>query len=220
MGKVDWKHKMHIAEKSILTLGTALIKELELDDADTLDRWMAHHIADLMYRAENTTGPGKPEAERECRNAIVELWKHRAGHSRRLDRFGRSESLLQLLRRNRWERLSPPKSVSHSDEKESDNWFRAAQELRESFEELQRVAFELAARAIPESERNSLDAAKGSSLLDKDAELLSTLVRWSKIEAKRKTDWAAIAQSAKGNIDSICEELIHKLQHETGKRGD
>ncbi|WP_027258257.1 hypothetical protein [Leisingera aquimarina] len=211
---------MRVAEKSILTLGTALIKELELDDADTLDRWMAHHIADLMYRAENTTGPGKPEAERECRNAIIELWKHRAGHSRRLARFGRSESLLQLLRRNRWERLSPPKSDSHSDEKESDNWFRAAQELRESFEELQRVAFDLAARAIPESERNSLLAAKSSSLLDEDAELLLTLVRWSNSEAKNKTDWVAKAQFAKNATDAICEELIYELQHETDKRRD
>jgi len=39
---------------------------------------MAHHIADLMGKAERETGDAKSAAERECFAAILTLWEHRA----------------------------------------------------------------------------------------------------------------------------------------------
>lgn len=45
---------------------------------DTLGRWMAHYIADLIVRAENATDKEKSLAEKNCFEAIMALWKHRA----------------------------------------------------------------------------------------------------------------------------------------------
>ena len=41
---------------AIVQLGKKLVEELALNNSvDTLGRWMAHHIAELIYDAENTT---------------------------------------------------------------------------------------------------------------------------------------------------------------------
>lgn len=45
---------------------------------DTLGRWMAHHIADLIVSAENARGEEKGLAEKNCFEAILALWRHRA----------------------------------------------------------------------------------------------------------------------------------------------
>jgi len=59
-------------------LGRKLVDELGLEPSvDTLGRWMAHYIADLIVNAENTTGEEKNIAEKKCFDAILELWKHR-----------------------------------------------------------------------------------------------------------------------------------------------
>jgi hypothetical protein len=65
--------------KALLALGCKLVEELGLDDStDTLGRWMAHHIADLMVRAERATGEDKKLLEKECFELILALWKHLA----------------------------------------------------------------------------------------------------------------------------------------------
>jgi len=64
---------------SILALGGKLVDELGLENSlDTLSRWMAHYIADLIVEAENATGEDKSLAEKNCFNAIMMLWRHRA----------------------------------------------------------------------------------------------------------------------------------------------
>ncbi|MEE9904211.1 MAG: hypothetical protein K4305_02095 [Chlorobium sp.] len=64
---------------SILALGHKLVDELGLETSvDTLGRWMAHYIADLIVKVENATGEEKRLAEKNCFEAIMALWKHRA----------------------------------------------------------------------------------------------------------------------------------------------
>lgn len=61
----------------ILALGDLLVKELQHDQSvDTLGRWMAHHIAEVMQTVEKSTGLKRTEAEDRCREAILSLWKH------------------------------------------------------------------------------------------------------------------------------------------------
>lgn len=63
----------------ILALGCKLVEELGLEPSvDTLSRWMAHYLADLIAKAESATGEEKGLAEKECFDAILALWKHRA----------------------------------------------------------------------------------------------------------------------------------------------
>jgi hypothetical protein len=56
------------------------VKELDLEDSvDTLGRWMAHRIAELMEGAEQAETEAEREAaKRECTNVIIRLWEHRA----------------------------------------------------------------------------------------------------------------------------------------------
>ncbi len=64
---------------SVLALGRKLVEELGLEQSvDTLGRWMAHYIADLVTKAEKATGDEKIVVERECSAAILALWKHRS----------------------------------------------------------------------------------------------------------------------------------------------
>jgi hypothetical protein len=60
-------------------LGSKLVHELGLEPSvDTLGRWMAHYIADLMVKVKGASGEEKELAEKNCFEAILELWKHRA----------------------------------------------------------------------------------------------------------------------------------------------
>lgn len=64
--------------KGILEIGRALIKELGLDPGDdTLSRWMAHYIAELIEGAETATVEDRQEKLAKCAETILSLWKHR-----------------------------------------------------------------------------------------------------------------------------------------------
>ncbi len=66
------------AQNKILTLGRAIVKELELDPGvDTLAKWMAHYVAEKIVLAERLSGYKKKEAEEECFEIISKLWEHR-----------------------------------------------------------------------------------------------------------------------------------------------
>jgi hypothetical protein len=63
----------------ILALGRKLVEEFGSEPSvDTLGRWMAHHVAELVISAENATGEEKGLADKKCFEAILTLWKHRA----------------------------------------------------------------------------------------------------------------------------------------------
>lgn len=64
--------------KGILAIGKALIKELSLEPGDdTLCRWMAHYIAELIVGAESATAEDRQEKHTKCAETILALWKHR-----------------------------------------------------------------------------------------------------------------------------------------------
>lgn len=64
--------------KALLDLGRALVKELGLDPGvDTLGRWMAHYIAELIYEAETAKLQDRPVKLAKCADAILKLWDHR-----------------------------------------------------------------------------------------------------------------------------------------------
>lgn len=63
--------------RDVIALGKLLVKELSASQSDdTLGRWMAHHVTEVMQAAETSTGQRKTEAEDRCREAILSLWKH------------------------------------------------------------------------------------------------------------------------------------------------
>ena len=95
------------AQNKILTLGKALVKELELDPGvDTLAKWMAHYVAEMMFSAENLSGDEKTKAEEKCCDVILKLWEHRRSIPRNKPFLQDFESLLETL-----DRLNPDKNA-------------------------------------------------------------------------------------------------------------
>lgn len=61
-----------------MALGRAIVRQLDLDDrAAVLDRWLAHHVAELIARADEATGPDKAAVEGEAVELILKLWANR-----------------------------------------------------------------------------------------------------------------------------------------------
>lgn len=61
-----------------MDLGRALVEELGLDPGvDTLSRWMAHYIAELIQEAETAKAEDRPSKLVKCADAILDLWERR-----------------------------------------------------------------------------------------------------------------------------------------------
>lgn len=64
--------------KDVLDLGRALVEELGLDPGvDTLSRWMAHYIAELIEETETAKVEERPAKFAKCADAILKLWQRR-----------------------------------------------------------------------------------------------------------------------------------------------
>jgi hypothetical protein len=82
-----------------LALGRQLVQELELDEGvDTLGKWMAHHLAELIVRAERGDRPAeRAAAEDRAVETIQRIWEHRSG-SDRLNPLADLEPVLAVLK--------------------------------------------------------------------------------------------------------------------------
>jgi len=88
-----------IQEKAI-NLGKSFIKELGVDNrGDTLSRWMAHYLAELMTKAESAKGAEKKRLDKECFDCILALWKHRWTLPHGASPLENFEPLLNLLQK-------------------------------------------------------------------------------------------------------------------------
>lgn len=85
-------------QERAINLGKLLVKQLGLENSvDTLARWMAHYIAELMTAASKATGKNKAAAEVKCFETILKLWAHRRmlpNRKRPLENF---EPIFELL---------------------------------------------------------------------------------------------------------------------------
>ena len=81
-----------------MDLGKALVEELGLDQSvDTLSRWMAHHIAELIESVETAKAEDRQVKTNECANAILNLWEHRHLLPNGKRPFGDMQPILRAL---------------------------------------------------------------------------------------------------------------------------
>lgn len=84
--------------EATLELGRKLTQELGIDQSvDTLGRWMAHYIAELIQDAEKASAEERPAKLRACCDAILNLWKHRHTLPNGKRPFEELEPLLRVL---------------------------------------------------------------------------------------------------------------------------
>jgi hypothetical protein len=91
----------------VIELGKKLVHELGLDHSvDTLSRWMAHYIAELIHLAENAETEDSAEKKSKCAEAILSLWRYRSELPNGKRPFEDLEPLLKTL-----ENLDPDKHI-------------------------------------------------------------------------------------------------------------
>jgi hypothetical protein len=77
-------------QQQVIELGKALVSELALEPGvDTLGRWLAHYIAELICNMEKAEGKEKQELKVRCFEVILILWQHRSfyQHKRPFENF-------------------------------------------------------------------------------------------------------------------------------------
>lgn len=75
--------KSQPSQEAVIELGKKLVKELKLEPGvDTLGKWMAHYVAELMEKARKAKPPEKEKLQKECFETILTLWEHRYESSR------------------------------------------------------------------------------------------------------------------------------------------
>ena len=88
--------------KDVLGLGRHLVRELDFDDGDTLGRWMAHHLAELIHEAENgANGEIRSKVRKEATETILNIWRHRASLPGKAYPLALYKDVLQVLGRLR-----------------------------------------------------------------------------------------------------------------------
>ena len=101
-----------------MALGELIVHELELTDGcDTLGKWMAHHLVQLIEQAKRTDGT-QNESAQEAANLILKLWDRRnslPGTADPLSKLRRVIDIINLLDPN-----SSPFYPQSRDKREAD----------------------------------------------------------------------------------------------------
>lgn len=98
---------------NVIALGKRIVTELNLEPSvDTLGRWIAHYIAELIDLAEKTKEPvERAKAQEKCCATIEQLWQHRSSLPPASKPLSNIEAILKAIESFRgeqtpWSRLS------------------------------------------------------------------------------------------------------------------
>ena len=164
---------MSSQSKALLDLGKKLVNELGLDQSvDTLSRWMAHYLAELILDAESAEAEDKPSKQAKCVETILELWRRRTEFpsGRRLENV---EPILRALESldpcDKKRRYFPwPRMVDQDAEPETEagKWLKLADGLDYTARLLIRHCLQLAAQNAVDESKEWVDLAKSAGVED------------------------------------------------------
>jgi hypothetical protein len=118
-------------------LGNKIVEELGQDQSrDTLARWMAHYIAELIEAARRATGEDQQTRMDMCARAILDLWRHQTllpTGTRPFEELAPILRTLESLDPNpdnlRYYRLQIAAIHDDAEEEETKRWLRIAKHL-------------------------------------------------------------------------------------------
>lgn len=184
---------MSSQSKAVLDLGKKLVDEFGLDKGvDTLGRWMAHYIAELILDVESAAPEDKASKQERCASAILDLWQHRAELPNGTRPFEDAEPILRAL-----------ESLDPCDE--TPRYFRRPRIM--------------AADAEPDTEVGRW--LKIADNVDSTARQLvrHCLVRASQTAQEKTAEWVALAEAA-GLDDDMDVRALRALMLEAELSGD
>ena len=161
---------------------------------------MAHHLADLISKANDASGPEKAEHERAATDLILKLWLHRRGLPQQADPLAAYEDALNVLKQlrpesNPWLRFQP-----HG---------KYVRELRTMFDSMGRAV--LGGIALTQlSSSQTLGQAEAKFIDPAEAALLEAFEQWQPTEIEPPTVRIvyveAEAKPAGYEVDDVDEE--------------
>jgi len=84
--------------QEILKLGRKIVEQLGQENSrDVLGNWLSYYLADLMNKAIATEDEPKQALDRECLDAILKIWDHRANLPRNVRPLAELEPAVRLL---------------------------------------------------------------------------------------------------------------------------
>ena len=93
-----------------------IVRQLELEDRETvLERWLAHHLAEVLTETDRAVGSAKAASEAQAVDLILKLWVHRRALPEPVDPLGDCRKAVEMLGRlvpeaNPWARFRQPES--------------------------------------------------------------------------------------------------------------
>lgn len=77
-----------------------IVQQLELHDRETvLERWLAHHLAEVIAEADRAVGPAKAAYEAQAVDLVLKLWVHRRALPEPVDPLGGYRKAVEVLGR-------------------------------------------------------------------------------------------------------------------------
>lgn len=194
-----------------LELGKQLAQDLS--DGDILGRWMAHHIGDLIVKAENATGRQALELGRETADTIIRLWAHRSNAPLRSRPTEALEPVLKTL--VRLEQDKPwrfyemfPTGEEPDDDANRTTLLRFALELGETVRDVVRHIIVVAAKQAVDKESKWLTLAE--HLAEDDQRNLLCMIR--RMERRMRAENAEVAFVDDVNEHARAIEALRKAE--------
>lgn len=160
--------------KDVLGLGKHIVNELGMqDEVDTLGRWMAHHVAELINKAEN----GKTIAERNKAKlitveVILKIWEHRRCLPHNTYPLAKYDDLLKVVDRLKIDN-NPWKHFAHTFRDKADNIASAM------FDDFVRLILTLLFMKRPHLlEKQEIDPVVIETLDEEEQQIISTIYEW------------------------------------------
>lgn len=168
---------------AVVALGKKLVEQLGASD-DMLASWMAHHIADLIARAESASPDDRAAAEEACANTILKLWSHRNALPAHLRPLGDLQPVLRTLafldlnpEDVRYYRAPMREAVLAGVEGEARRAIEIAMNLDYTARVLIRLMLQEAVTAAADSATTWVELAKAAGVEDAGEQKLIDLIR-------------------------------------------
>ena len=153
------------------------MSELDYEDQrDTLGRWMAHHLAELMDKAENgATATERLRARKNATETILKIWEHRASLPGNAYPLAPYKDILKVLDRlrpndNPFRHFGPPAETKRD------------QHAADLFDGLTRLVIALLLMKLPSGEgATKVNAAAIEALTETERHVLTALQQWGEL---------------------------------------
>jgi len=175
--------------KSVTGLGKRLVEELGLETSvDTLGRWMAHYIGELINTVEEADNPKeRKKAQERCCQTILKLWEHRVSLPDGARPLSNIEGVLRAIKSLRGEKTPWLMLSAEQAGKIGGRWMEFSKAVEEKSVRICRIA---ALTAIAESafgKEKRWVREQGEMLSKEEREIIEFLDGWLSEKIKWQT---------------------------------